>query len=201
MTVDLDISRCLRSAFELWKKNVPVLIAVYGVAALLSAFTMGILAGPLWVGCCLVTLALADDRQPAPTLNDLFAGFRYFLPAFLVGLAVMVVTALASWVSWPLGLVAMMVSLTVSLFVPFLLTDKDADLVPAVEASYRMALANFWPLFGLVAIGTLIAASGMLILSFIVTLPYLGCLMTVVYREVFPRARSAAEPDVVFRRF
>lgn len=206
MKAELDFNQCMKAAFDLWKQHVPILIAVYGIAALLSACTMGVLAGPLWLGCCHVTLGLADRRSPTPTVNDLFTGFQYFLPAFLLGLGVSILTTLASLVTWPLGMITMLVCLTALMFAPFLIVAEGADLSSAVRASYEAAKANFWPLFGLVVIGAMVAASGILIMSFIVTLPYFGCLMTVIYRQANPAAGQRApaapqEPEVVFRRF
>ena len=82
----------LNESWALFKANAGILIVVSLLALLLSALSFGILAGPMMAGLSLITLKLVDKRGPVE-VNDLFAGFNFFLQSFLFVLVWSVISA------------------------------------------------------------------------------------------------------------
>ena len=179
----------LRQAFELYQRHFAVLLLTHLAAVAISLFTAGLLAGPMSAGAALVTLALLDGREPRPEAGELFHGFDFFLPAFLVGLAVLAANALIWLVLWWIGPLAFAASLfvqTATVFSIYLVIERRMDAVSALRGSFNLAKAAFWPLFGLVAVGSIVAGAGGIFcgIGSVVTLPFYSCLTAIAWRSL-----------------
>ncbi len=190
----LDFGEVLKRAFDFYKLNLGFLILVHLVAGLLAFVTAFILAGPLYAGVCIVLLALHDNRDPKPVVGDIFKGFDYFLPAFLLFIVIAAATMLASKVMAPLFLVASMAIGTITMFSYFLIVERKMDFWPAIIESYNMVKGNFWIYLALYAIGSVVAGLGLIvfIIGVVVTAPYLSCVLVIAYRGTKPSVKDPA---------
>lgn len=188
----LDFGDVLTRAFELYKINMGLLILVHLVAGLLALVTFGILAGPLYAGVSIIMLNLYDQKEPKPVTGDLFKGFDYFLPAFLLFLVIAAVMILVSMVTGPLSTIAGLAVGTVTMFSYFLIVERKLDFWPAVVESFNMVKTNFWVYLGLYVIGSIIAGLGLIAccIGVIVTAPYLSCVQVIAYRETKPAVKD-----------
>ncbi|HNR94324.1 MAG TPA: hypothetical protein PKM67_00860 [Kiritimatiellia bacterium] len=189
----LDFGDVLKRAFDLYKENLGLLIVVHLVGGLLSLCTIGILAGPLYAGVSLVMLALYDRKDPKPVVGDLFKGFDFFLPAFLLFLVVCAVMIPVSMITGPLSSIAGLVAGTVTMFSYFLIVERKMDFWPAIVESYNMVKENFWVYLGLYVVGWIGSALGFIAccIGIVVTAPYLSCVTVIAYRETRPTVRDA----------
>jgi len=198
--VEVKFGEWLQEAFELLKANFVLLMLTNLIALVLSVVTVGILAGPMMAGVAMITLALIDKREPKPVPGDIFKGFEFFLPSFLLVLLVLCVVA-ASAAAWlfvgPLSGVAAWVLLTLTMFSIFLIVEKKMDFWPAVQASYEIVKTAFWPLLGLVVVSSIAVDIGLVArcVGIVATAPFFMCAMSVAYRHVSAAAPAPAEPQ------
>lgn len=189
----LDFGDVLKRAFDLYKEHLGLLIVVHLVAGLLSLVTIGILAGPLYAGVSIIMLALYDKKDPKPVAGDLFKGFDFFLPAFLLFVVVCAVMIPVSMVTGPLSTVAGLAIIgTITMFSYFLIVERKMDFWPAIVESYNMVKGNFWVYLGLYVIGSVAAALGIIVccIGIIITAPYLSCVTVIAYRETRPSVKD-----------
>ncbi len=190
-TVNVDIGRWLNDTWNLYKTHFGLLVLVHLVAILLGALTLGILAGPLWLGASMIALALVDGKSPPP-VADVFQGFSKFLPSFLlvllVGLAGIIAALIfqLTCVLAPLTPVAVLVLTTATMFSIFLIGEKNLSVWPAVQQSFEMVKPAFWPLLAWVLLVSLLAGLGSIAcgIGAILTAPLYTCGMAVAYRRV-----------------
>ena len=200
--VEVKFGEWIEKGFNLYKENIATLILATLVALLLSAVTLGILAGPMFAGLLFITLGLLDKTDPKPEVGSLFKGFDYFLNSFLFMVVWGVAIGVASTI---LNVVVPCIGLLVSLFVSysagallmfglFLIVDKRMDFWPASMESFEIVKTNFWPFLGLSVIAGIIGSIGAIAcgIGVVVTVPIQACILTVAYREVFDQA---GEPD------
>lgn len=197
--IDVDFGGWMQEAFELYEKNFAVLLLVNLVALVLSGVTLFILSGPLCAGVAIVTLALLDGTSPKPVVGDVFKGFQFFLPSFLLMLAVLGASLLGGMVLGPLSSVATWVLSTLTMFSIFLIVEKGMDFWPAIVASYGVVKENFWVLLALVVVASIVSTLGFIAccVGIFVTMPFYYCVLAVAYRKVVgaPSAPSDAADD------
>jgi len=201
--IDVDFGGWMQEAFKLYKENFAVLLLANLIAMILSSFTAFILSGPLYAGVVIVTLGLLDGTSPKPQAGDVFKGFQFFLPSFLLMLVVLGVSMLVGMVLGPLSSVATWVLSTLTMFSIFLIVEKKMDFWPSILASYEMVKENFWVLLALVVVASIVSTLGFWpsILASYVTMPFYYCVLAVAYRKMNggPGAPAAAEGDPLVR--
>ena len=173
------------------------------------------IVGPLWYGLCAVAL-LAVRGLPVK-IDDLFSGFRSFLPTLVVGLLMTalilgaclllaVPTVLATLLAWstqsvPLTVITLSVGMTLSLvpicvvlffYAPafFILFDGETDPLKAMKASRKMVWNNAGQWLGLWAALSLLHVAGLLLccVGIYVVTPW----MVVVLAMAYQREKQAA---------
>ncbi len=201
LKIHVKYGEWLQKGFELYKGNALTLIVATLLTLIIGGATGGLLSGPLLAGILLITLGLIDKKEPKPDIGMLFKGFDYFLNTFLFclvwGILALVAVFLLSMLfcvgPWISALVILALK-TFLMFALFLIVDRKMEFWPASLASINRVKANFWPLFGFVAIAALIGMIGLLAcgIGVIVTLPITICCLTVAYREVCGPEPAAA---------
>lgn len=192
MKVEVKFGDWIQKGIDLWKLNLGVLVVASAITIVLSAVTVGVLAGPLLVGMILMVLRLHDRREPKPQAGDIFEGFKFFLPAFLVWLAQVVTIVITYFLSSLfcigslLGYFIQFVVGTALMFSLFLVAEKNADVVPAIQGSIDIVKTNFWPFMGFYIVTSLLAGIGFFLcfLPGILTMPLGICIFAVAYRDV-----------------
>jgi uncharacterized membrane protein len=204
--VEVKFGDWIQRGFDLYKDNIGILIVVGLIAVVLSSITLGVLAGPMFAGAILITLALHDRKEPKPEIGDLFKGFDFFLQSLLFVVVWVIVAAVGSFIlgqiwclGWVLSMAYMLVLEALLMFGMFLIVDRKREFWPASIESIEAVKANFVPFLGLSVLAGLIAASGVIlcVVGVAITLPIGLCILTVAYREVFgggPTEAAVATP-------
>ena len=190
----VNLGGWFQKGFDLYRANLVPLILLSLVGFLVGAFTLGILALPMYGALMLVVLKLVD-RQPADTgIGALFADTSHWGQAILFFFALAIVHLV---VAFTIGLVPFLGQLVqslvsavigfVTMFTLFLIADRKLALGPAVTTSMAKVLSCPGPylIAGLAAL----VLSGLGVLFFgigiVVTLPLGVCIMAHVYRDAF----------------
>ena len=199
--VEVKFGEWIEKGFNLYKENIATLILATVVAMLLSAVTLGILAGPMFAGVLFITLGLFDKTDPKPEAGSLFKGFDYFLNSFLIvvvwGVAITVVACILSVVPCIGQLASLFVCFSATAFLMFglfLIVDKRMEFWPASMESFNKVKTNFWPFLGFSVVTSIIGSIGAIAcgIGVVVTAPIQACILTVAYREVFDQAGEPA---------
>jgi hypothetical protein len=82
--VQIDFGAWIQKGFDIYKNNFVLLLLTTLIAMVIGLFSAMVLMGPMLAGVVMITLALVDGRQPKPEFGDVFKGFGFFLPAFLL---------------------------------------------------------------------------------------------------------------------
>lgn len=192
--VEVKFSEWIQRGFELFKQNAVLLILVGLIGGIISACTLGVLAGPMFAGVILVTLALLDKKEPKPEVGALFKGFDYFVQSFLFSLVVFIVSILLNIVlgfipciGQILSIFVLMAAGTLLMFAMFLITDRKMEFRAAIMESVNVVKSNFWPFLGFALVTHVIGSIGMVLccIGAFITLPISICIMAVAYRDVF----------------
>jgi hypothetical protein len=195
--VEVRFGEWLERGFNLYKENIATLILATVVALLLSAVTLGILAGPMFAGVFFITLGLFDKTDPKPEAGSLFKGFDYFLNSFLFvviwGVAITIASFILSVVPCIGQLAALFVGYSAMAFLMFglfLIVDKRMEFWPASLESFNKVKTNFWPFLGFSVVASVIGSIGAIAcaIGVVVTIPIQICILTVAYRDVFDQA-------------
>lgn len=194
-----DISTSFSKSWELYKSNFWLIIGASVVASVLGSVTFGILCGPMLAGLMLLFFKLMDKKGDA-RFEDIFKGFNWFLPAFLIlviwGVAFYVLALflfLIPVIGW---LVLVLLSFVFSVFLFFGICDvvaHQSSFADASRTACEMLKNDFWPLVGYGVMVNLISASGSLLFGFgsILTVPFGFVMLAVAYRE------CQAPPEVI----
>jgi len=191
---EVKFGEWMEKGFNLYKENIAILILSSAVAILLSAATVGILAGPMLAGVFLITLGFFDKADPTPETGSLFKGFNYFLNSFLFvivwGAAIIVASLILSVVPCVGQLATLFVAYAAQAFLMFgllLIVDKHMEFWAASMESFNKVKTNFWPFLGFSVVASIIGSIGAIAcgIGVIVTAPIQACILTVAYRDVF----------------
>jgi uncharacterized membrane protein len=189
---EVKIGEWISKGFDLYKDNLGLLIVAGLLVGVLSAVTVGILAGPLLAGLTMMVLALLDKKEPQPQAGDVFKGFSVFLNAFLFVIVYLVVLAVGSLVLNLLPCVGQLLGLAYNLllgalvmFSIFLIADRQMAFWPAVTESVNMVKTNFWPFLALYVVASVIGALGIIAcgIGVLATFPITVCILAVAFRE------------------
>ena len=199
--VEVKFGEWFDKGFNLYKENLGTLILASLIALVLSAVTIGILAGPMLAGIILITLGFFDKKEPKPEVGNVFKGFDNFLNSLLFvvvwGVAVLVVSlilALIPCIGQLASLCVIYAAQTFLMFGLFLIVDKRMEFWPASMESFNKVKTNFWPFLGLSVVTSIIASIGAIAcgIGMAITAPIQACILTVAYRDVFAGVEEPA---------
>jgi len=192
--VQVKFGEWMENGFNLYKNNFVTLVLASLVAGVLSVVTMFILAGPMFAGFLLITIALFDKQEHKPEVGDLFKGFDFFLNSFLFvfvwGIALVIVSFLLGLVPCIGQLAALFIIYAAQAFLMFglfLIVDKNMEFWPASMESVNKVKTNFWPFLALSIVSSIIGSIGAIAcgIGVVVTAPIQACILTVAYRDIF----------------
>lgn len=188
----VDIGGWISEAFELYKANFALLCVATLLALLLSVFTCGVLAGPMWAGLTMILLRVSRQEQPAPQIGDLFKGFEFFLQSLLYVVVIFAASFILGFIPM-LGQVAPMLLMPLVMFSICLIVDQKLEFWPAIVASFEKAKTEYVPLLVLWLVASLISAAGGILcgVGAILTAPFSAIVTVVAYRHLFEGAETA----------
>jgi len=196
-----DIGVCFKNAFEVYKKNLGLLIGASFVASLLISLTVGILTGPILAGLMVLVLKLVDGKDDA-AFSNLFESFDSFLTTFLLclawGAAFSVAYMILSFIP-VLGLLAgIILAGAFSVFLSFSIlqvVEKNEGFSAASKSAFELLKKNLWMLIVYGILASLASSVGAIAcgIGIIVTMPFYYVLMAVAYRE----CTSAAPEEII----
>lgn len=195
MQPNVDISDVLRRGFNLYKENITTLLIATLVATLISAFTVGLLAGPMMAGLALVTLGLIDRAKPKPQVGDIFKGFEVFVQSLVFFVLLVVATMVGQFILGFIPILGPLLSAlysfalnTAVLFTIFYIAEKKMDAVAAIQKSLDVVKTNFWIFLALAIIAGVVSSLGVIAcgIGIFVTLPMYICTIATVYRDLHP---------------
>ena len=209
--VEVRFGKWIEEGFILYKNNFGTLVLASVIALVLSTVTVGLLAGPMIAGLVIITLQLLRREEPKPDAGRVFRGFDHFLNSFLFvavwGIAILIgssILALFPVIGQLLSLFFIYASQAFLMFGIYLIVDKQMNFRPASRESIQTVRTNFWPLFGLSAIASIIGSIGAIafVIGIVLTIPIQACILAVAYQQIFgepgqppaPDSASAAEP-------
>jgi len=193
-TVEVKFGEWIEKGFSLYKENFAILVLASLIAVVLSAVTVGVLAGPMAAGVLLIIFRLMDKKAPRPEVGTLFRGFDYFLNSFLFmivwGIALFVVSVIVGLVpciGQLASLFVVFVAHALLMFGMFLIVDRRTEFWPASIESFNKVKPNFWPFLGFAIVSNLIGGIGAIAcgIGVVFTLPIQACILTVAYRDLF----------------
>jgi len=181
----LDISGCLERSWELLKANFwPIVGATTGMLVIMILAglvpVLGLFVGFLFTGIFLAGMYafyLKKIRVQPAEFGDIFDGFKIaFVPLLLATLVTQLLTTAGL-----LLLVLPGIYLAVAYnFAFMLIIDQRLEFWAAMEVSRRVITAQWWRMFGLLILGSIIALLGVvgLVIGMLVTIPiYYGALV------------------------
>ena len=188
----VDIGGWISEAFELYKANFALLCVATLLALLLSVFTCGVLAGPMWAGLTLILLRVSRNEQPAPQIGDLFKGFEFFLQSLLYVVVIFAASFILGFIPM-LGQVAPMLLMPLVMFSVCLIVDRKLEFWPAIVTSFEKAKTEYVSLLVLWLVASLISAAGAILcgVGAILTAPFSAIVAVVAYRHLFEGADAA----------
>ncbi|MDA1049053.1 MAG: hypothetical protein O3C40_01050 [Planctomycetota bacterium] len=130
----MDVGRCFRDAFEVYKQNLVVLVVAALLVDVLGLLTLLILLGPLAGGLSLLTLRAVRSKEQRADLNDLFRAFSKFLPLFGLFWLTFVPIMLGTVILIVPGLYLM----TIWMFSFYLVVDRDEGVFASLGKSQQM---------------------------------------------------------------
>lgn len=190
--VEVKFGDWIEKGLNLYKENIGTLVLASIIVCALSTVTLGILAGPMFAGLAIITLAFFEKKKPE--FGDVFQGFNFFLNSFLFvlvwGVLIFVVSfilGLIPCVGWLAAIFFVYAAQAFLIFGIFLIVDKNMDFWPASMESINIVKTNFWPFLGFSVVVSLMGAIGFLAcgVGVIVTAPITICVLTIAYREIF----------------
>ncbi len=192
--VDVKFGEWIEKGFGLYKENFGILVLTSLIAVIISAATVGILAGPMAAGIILIVFQLLERREPQPEVGTLFKGFDFFLNSFLFfviwGIAIFIaslVLGLVPCIGQLASLFVVFVAHALLMFGFFLIVDRNMEFWPASVESFNMVKRNFWPFLGFSIVCNIIGSIGAVAcgIGIVFTLPIQVCILMVAYRDVF----------------
>jgi hypothetical protein len=188
----ISLGDWLSGGWKIYKENWMLMSVASFIGAILSASTLGIMAGPLLIG--LYGMAFKTMRGERPEMADLFNFKGRFLQAFLAALIFFLIHAgfTGAGRGGPLSgifsfLITPLLTATFSLTLPLIL-ERRLDVANAVNEVGRIIFSRdalMWWVVGLVF--ATIGAAGVVGcgIGVFITLPWIISSSAVAYRDVF----------------
>jgi uncharacterized membrane protein len=200
MQPEVKLGEWIQKAFDLYKANFGIIFPAALIAICLSVVSIGVLAGPMMAGMFGIIYALVNKQEPKPVIGDLFKGFSFFLPAFLLFLVcygAVAVISLIPCIGWTISpLLSLGVGTAVIFAIP-LIVDKKMDFWPAVMASFNKIKPNFWMFLAYYLVVGLISGVGMIAcgIGVLVTAPFSMIAVAVAYKDTFVEGQPTETPQ------
>ncbi len=194
---EIRIGAWIGRGWEIFKANFGVILGAH-VVMILLVFAAGmvpagslVLTGPIMGG--MIMLIFTALRGRTPEFNELFAGFKQFVPLMLVNL----VRSILILIGLVLCLLPGLYLGIAYLFSMFLVIDKKAEFWPALETSRKLIHKHWFGFFLFMLALTGINILGMLALcvGLLVTGPLTMCALCAAYEDIVglePEAPPAA---------
>ncbi len=177
-------------AIDVFKKNIALLIGAAFLMAVVSCCCF-VLAPAVIVGYYAIALRLIDDDQTRPALGDLFAGFKFFLPALVVWLVCVLVGAalcgVGALATTPLMILALM----------RMYDTQDTTVFGSLTEVFKYVTSGGWMLLLWVLVAMILGGIGSFVcyVGVLATMPIGALVAAHLYRQAFPKAEvpSASE--------
>lgn len=130
----MDVGRCFREAFDVYKRNVVVLVVAAALFEILGTVTLLMLSGPLAGGMSLLTLQAIRSKEYRADLGDLFRAFHWFLPLF----GLFWLTFLPTLLGFLLLVVPGLLLATIWMFSALLIVDRGEGVFASLANSHAM---------------------------------------------------------------
>lgn len=144
-----DLGQCFNDAITLYQKNLMVLVFAGFLFEVLSAFTLLLLAGPIYAGFLMMALDACRREDQKVDFSLFFKGFDQFATYFLL----FIVIAVASLAGLLFLIVPGLVVMTLWLYPFYFVVEKRMSLNDALGASYKLVMKSGFGLnFGLAAL-------------------------------------------------
>lgn len=188
----ISLGDWLSGGWQVYKENWALMSVASLLAFILSACTLGVLAGPLLMG--LFRMAFATMRGERPVMGDMFNWRGRFLQSFLTALIFGAIYAGLGGIGNNnafFGLLSAAATPMLTLMLGFttsLVLERDMDVVNAINHVSRLVFSRdafMWWVVGLVFAA--IAAGGFIGcgIGILITLPWMISASAVAYRDVF----------------
>lgn len=182
----MDLEKNLQKSIDLYLINFKIIFLTSLVASILSAISLGILAGPLFGGLIMLTLKILRNK---PTdLKEIFSHFDKFVPTLLIVLA----SGISSLIFGNIPIFGVFLSIALNPFILviaaiaiILIIEKDFTPLPAVKegiAFFKTDPLIIW-IYGLIA--SILSAIGAVAfgVGVFLTIPFSAICMAVAYQE------------------
>lgn len=191
---DFSIGQYVKNGFELFKVCANAMIpysVIYCVAIIILSripgidIVMGIMISPCIVAGFYLAANLAVQGIQ-PSFNDCWDGFKMFANVVVINLLVSALTAVG-YICLIIPGVYLMVAYTfASMFVIFL----KIDFREALRLSRKLVHCNWWKMFGLVILTSIIGFSGTILCGFGIafTLPIMYCILYTAFEDIVGKA-------------
>ncbi|MBI4658973.1 MAG: DUF4339 domain-containing protein [Verrucomicrobia bacterium] len=189
----LDIGACITRSWDLLRDHFWLLVGASALILVVNVAlefipAIGQVAGAalslvLWAGLDWVFLKLARG-QPAD-MADAFAGFQInFVQLMLASIVTTVLILVGIFLCVLPGIYLMVAWLG---FGPLLIIDKQLEFWPALELSRKVVHRNWWTIFALFILTTVIAIAGFMAvgIGIFVTLPLATGAVVYAYEDLF----------------
>ncbi len=180
----MDFKEHLKIAWETTLQFVVPVILLTLVQMLVITISLGILA-PVTTAGYVQSLLRAIREGREPRVGDLFSEMRLFLPLFVYGLLVVLLTFLGLMLLVVPGLLVAAFIVFSTIYMIPLMTDRDMGLIEAIKESWAMAVRKpvddqlvFMVLYLLI-----LSIGGSIPLALLFAQPLATFLMLIVYEE------------------
>jgi membrane-anchored glycerophosphoryl diester phosphodiesterase (GDPDase) len=169
----------LRESWELFKKHALVFVLASIAAALVAGISLGILAGPMFVG--LIEVVRRARRGEAVQIGDVFSRFDSFLPSAIALLLIGIAVCIGSFLLVAPGLLAALFSG----FVLHAIAYERLTAIDAIKRSFQIVKDHFIQSIALfVSISIAQAIGGAVVLGLLVVMPLSIIAMTLAYERM-----------------
>ena len=192
----MDFKAHLETAWHLTLSYIAPLILITLVMAVVSVFTLGILAPAVLAGYMHAILLLMRERRE-PSVMDIFSQMRLFLPLFIFGVLTVIVVFIGLLLLVIPGFLIVLALSYCCLYMLPLMTDQNLDIVDAIKESFRMTVKGnlsenvviFIIFMGISAVG------GSVFIGFLFTQPLATIFLLGTYEEKIDAMESALTAD------
>jgi hypothetical protein len=130
----MDVGQCFRDAFEIYKKNVLVLVVAAVLFEVLGIISLLILVGPLTGGLSLMTLRAVRSPTQQVELAEMFRAFDRFVTLFVL----FWITFIPILIGLVLCVVPGVLLSTIWMFCFFWAVDRDEGVFASLRSSKEM---------------------------------------------------------------
>ncbi len=195
----MDLGKAIQKSIDLYLKNFGVLFLAGLLVAILSAVTIGIIAGPLIAG--FIVLVMKLDRGEKAEVGEIFAHFDKFVPTLLIAIICLVIPmiiGLIPIIGLLFGIIAgPIINLIFYAAIAFTV-EKNIEPVEAIKKGYACFMTNPGMNWVYSFVISLLSGVGVVacIIGVILTIPIGTIGMTIAYQELSAKVDNAAGPSV-----